>query len=83
MKVTALIENTTPDQGLRCEHGLALCIVHRGWNCLLDAGASLQAHQGEFPAVDAQSLAERYPGLSQSVAQVFHSVDERVKNLEE
>ena len=40
MKVTALIENTTPDQGLRCEHGLALCIVHRGWNCLLDAGAS-------------------------------------------
>ena len=44
---------------------------------------ALQAHQGEFPAVDAQSLAERYPGLSQSVAQVFHSVDERVKNLEE
>lgn len=40
MKVTALIENTTPDAGLRCEHGLALYIEQDGWRCLLDAGAS-------------------------------------------
>ena len=40
MKVTALIENTAPDHGLRCEHGLALYIEHLGWRCLLDAGAS-------------------------------------------
>ena len=40
MKVTALIENTAPDAGLRCEHGLALFIEHEGWRCLLDAGAS-------------------------------------------
>lgn len=40
MKVTALIENTTPDAGLRCEHGLALFIEYDGWRCLLDAGAS-------------------------------------------
>ena len=44
---------------------------------------AIREHQGEFPAVDAQSLAERYPGLSQSVAQVFHTVDERVKTLEQ
>ena len=40
MKVTALIENTTPDASLRCEHGLALYIELDGWRCLLDAGAS-------------------------------------------
>lgn len=40
MKVTALIENTTPDDALRCEHGLALFIEYDGWRCLLDAGAS-------------------------------------------
>ena len=33
--------------------------------------------------MDAQSLAERYPGLSQSVAQVFHTTDERAKTLEQ
>lgn len=36
----------------------------------------------KFPAVDADSLAREYPGLSQSAAQVFHSVDERTKGLE-
>ena len=30
MKVTALIENTTPDDALRCEHGLALFIEQDG-----------------------------------------------------
>ena len=43
---------------------------------------AIREHEGEFPAVDAQSLAERYPGLSQSVAQVFHATDERAKELE-
>ena len=28
------------------------------------------------------TLAEQYPGLSQSVAQVFHATDERAKELE-
>ena len=36
----------------------------------------------KFPAMDAQSLAEEYPGLSQSVAQVLHSVDEQVRELQ-
>ncbi len=31
----------------------------------------------KFPAVDAESLAQEYPGLSQSMAQVLHGVDER------
>ena len=44
---------------------------------------AIREYEGEFPAVDAQSLAERYPGLSQSVAQVFHTTDERAKNLEQ
>ena len=44
---------------------------------------AIREYEGEFPAVDAQSLAERYPGLSQSVAQVFHTTDERAKTLEQ
>ena len=36
----------------------------------------------KFPAVDAQTLAEEYPGLSQSVAQVLHNVDEQMKELQ-
>ena len=43
---------------------------------------ALEDHEGTFPAVDAQSLAERYQGLAQAVAQVFHNTDERVKELE-
>lgn len=43
---------------------------------------ALEEHEGEFPAVDAQSLAEGYQGLSQAVAQVFHNTDERVKEME-
>lgn len=35
----------------------------------------------KFPAMDAQSLAEEYPGLSQSVAQVLHAVDEQIGQL--
>lgn len=37
---------------------------------------------GKFPAMDAQTLAEEYPGLSQSVAQVLHNVDEQMKELQ-
>lgn len=36
----------------------------------------------KFPPMDAQSLANEYPGLSQSVAQVLHTVDEQVKHLQ-
>ena len=36
----------------------------------------------KFPAVDAQTLAEEYPGLSQSVAQVLHAADEQVRELQ-
>ena len=37
---------------------------------------------GKFPAVDAQTLSEEYPGLSQSVAQVLHAVDEQVREIQ-
>lgn len=43
---------------------------------------ALAQHQGDFPAVDAQSLADNYQGLAQAVAQVFHNTDERAKELE-
>ena len=36
----------------------------------------------KFPAVDAQTLAEEYPGLSQSVAQVLHAADEQFKEIQ-
>lgn len=35
-----------------------------------------------FPAVDAQTLAAEYPGLSQSAAQVLHAVDEQVRDMQ-
>ena len=44
---------------------------------------ALEAYKGDYPAVDAQSLADGYQGLAQAVAQVFHNTDERVKRLEE
>lgn len=43
---------------------------------------ALEDYPGDFPALDDQSLASGYQGLSQSAAQVFHSTDERVKKLE-
>jgi transcriptional regulator with XRE-family HTH domain len=43
---------------------------------------ALAAYEGEWPAVDAQSLAEGYPGMGQSLAQVMHTADERVKEFE-
>lgn len=43
---------------------------------------ALEEYPGDFPALDDQSLASGYQGLSQSAAQVFHSADERVKKLE-
>lgn len=39
MKVTALIENTAPEN-LQCEHGLSIYIVYNGKNYLLDTGSS-------------------------------------------
>ncbi len=44
---------------------------------------ALEAYRGEYPPMDAQSLTEEYQGYSQSMAQVFHSADERIKKLEE
>ena len=44
---------------------------------------ALQDYRGDFPAVDDQSLASGYQGLSQAAAQVLHNADERVKKLEE
>lgn len=44
---------------------------------------ALEAYRGEYPPMDSQSLAEEYSGLSQSMAQVLHNADERVKKLEE
>ncbi|MDE7053897.1 MAG: helix-turn-helix transcriptional regulator [Oscillospiraceae bacterium] len=43
---------------------------------------ALEAYRGSFPSVDSQSLAEDYQGFSQSMAQVFHNADERVRLLE-
>ena len=43
---------------------------------------ALEEYDGEFPAVDAQSLSDNYQGLAQAVAQVMHNADERVKKLE-
>ena len=42
---------------------------------------ALEEQEGDFPAVDAQSLSENYQGLAQAVAQVFHNTDERIKEL--
>ena len=39
---------------------------------------AVTAQEGELPDMSDQALAERYPGLSQSVAQVLHTTDERV-----
>lgn len=37
---------------------------------------------GPWPAVDDQTLSRDYPGLYQSLAQVMHSTDERVRGIE-
>lgn len=44
---------------------------------------ALDAYRGEFPPVDSQSLENAYQTLSQSLAQVLHDADERVKKLED
>ena len=36
----------------------------------------------KFPAMDTDTLTQEYPGMGQSVAQVLHSVDEQVKDLQ-
>ncbi len=43
---------------------------------------ALEEYEGEYPPMDAQSLAEGYQGLAQAVAQVMHNTDERAKKLE-
>ena len=43
--------------------------------------AALEAYEGELPNMSDQALAEQYPGLRQSAAQVFHTTDERVAGL--
>jgi len=43
---------------------------------------AMESFQGEWPAVDDQSLASSYPGLYQAMAQALHNTDERVKELE-
>lgn len=43
---------------------------------------ALEEYEGEYPPMDAQSLAEEYQGLAQAVAQVMHNTDERAKKLE-
>ena len=43
--------------------------------------AALSGFRGTFPNMSDAALAEQYPGLSQSVAQVFHATDERVGEL--
>lgn len=40
MRITVLVENTTPTKALTAEHGLSLYLEYRGTPCLLDAGAS-------------------------------------------
>lgn len=42
--------------------------------------AALKA-QETFPAMDGETLAESYPGLTQSLTQVLHTVDEQTKTL--
>ena len=42
---------------------------------------ALEAFEGEFPNMSDQVLAEKYPGLAQSMAQVLHGTDERVSDL--
>ena len=42
---------------------------------------ALEGFEGELPNMSDQALAENYPGLSQSVAQVFHTTDERLGRL--
>lgn len=44
---------------------------------------ALDAYRGQFPSVDSKSLAEEYQGFSQSMAQVFHNADDRVRQLED
>ena len=43
---------------------------------------ALEEYKGEYPAVDAQSLAANYQSTAQAVAQVFHSTDSRVRELD-
>ena len=49
--------------------------------CVAGGDVSLEGFEGELPNMSDQALAENYPGLSQSVAQVFHTTDERLGRL--
>ena len=42
---------------------------------------ALAGQEGDFPAMDAQTLLQSYPGLAQSVTQVLHTADEQANDL--
>lgn len=44
-------------------------------------GKALDAYREAYPPMDSQALAEEYQVLSQSLAQVLHETDERVRRL--
>lgn len=44
---------------------------------------ALEEYKGEYPAVDAQSLAANYQGMAQAIAQVFHNTDGRIQELDQ
>lgn len=44
---------------------------------------ALDAYRGGFPSVDSQSLDAAYQSLAQSLAQILHEADERVKKRED
>ena len=42
---------------------------------------ALRAQDGPFPEMEAETLAETYPGLSQSLTQVLHTVEEQTNRI--
>lgn len=66
MRVTILIENTSPDTTLYHEHGLSLHLCYEGHSILLDAGAT-----GRF-AQNAQALGVDLAGVEAAVLSHGH-----------
>ena len=66
MRVTTLIENTSPDTTLYHEHGLSLHLCYEGHSILLDAGAT-----GRF-AQNAQALGVDLAGVEAAVLSHGH-----------
>ena len=71
-------ESYFPTPSNTVEKGLAEADMLLARSRFTDALADFE---GEFPPMSDQALAEKYPGLSQSVAQVFHTTDERLSAL--